>query len=274
MTTPLTLRACAATAPQPSSNDSYSYSTAESTTDNIRQTLANCGVVHLRQFVVPADIQFIKSELDYLFDNFQQLPKQINPKADSNRKGNIREIANLARHCPVLRQSALYQKCHQLASEIFGRQCRYGFDHAIYKSPGSAAVNWHQDQFYSNFDRDKQCLSFWIPLQSVTPTNGGMQYAAAATTNLLTHRRVTPGSYMFHIPEEQVADLNTISPEMNAGDICLHTPLTVHRSHPNNGSYTRRAWILQFNKYGPVRFVRWKNIRRQMDRLISARGGG
>ena len=251
--------------------DIYNRSTTDSSPDNARQILANRGVLHLRNFIASSDIRYIKSELDHLFDNFQHLPKQIKPKADSHHKSTIREIANLVTHNKVFRDSVVYQQCYQLASEIFGRQCRYGFDHAIYKSPGSAAVNWHQDQYYSKFDRDKQCISFWIPLHPVTPANGGMQYAVSpiAKADLLQHSRVTPDSFMFHVTEEQVSGLNTVSPKMNAGDVCLHTPLTLHRSHPNNGSDTRCAWILQFNKYGPLRFGRWENIRRQAARLMS-----
>ena len=268
MITPMTIPACNKGL-QPST-DKYSGSTAESSLGNARQILFNQGVLHLPNLTAPADIRLIKSELDQLFGNFQQLPKQLAPKVASSSKGDIREIANLVSHSQIFRQSAVYQKCHQLASEIFGRQCRYGFDHAIYKSPGSTAVHWHQDQYYSNLDRDKQCISFWIPLQSVTPANGGMQYAVLPTADaqLLRHTRVTPDSFMFHVAEEQVAGLKTISPAMNVGDVCLHTPLTLHRSHPNNGPDTRCAWILQFNKYGPLRFGRWVNIRRQAARLF------
>ncbi len=245
--------------------------TAVTAPDTIRQTLSKRGVVHLRNFFAQEEIRAIRSELNQLFDNFWQLPMNINPKTDSTAPNNIREIANLVKHCPTFEKSAVYQQCYELASTLFGKKCRYGFDHAISKSPGSAPVNWHQDQFYSNFDRDKQCISFWIPLQAVTPVNGGMEYALQATaqTRLLPHTRVTPDSYMYHVPAQRLSDLNTISPEMNAGDVCLHTPLTLHRSHPNNGIDTRSAWILQFNKFGPLRFGRWQNLRNQFARLVS-----
>ena len=143
MITPMTIPACNKGL-QPST-DKYSGSTAESSLGNARQILFNQGVLHLPNLTAPADIRLIKSELDQLFGNFQQLPKQLTSKVASSSKGDIREIANLVSHSQIFRQSAVYQKCHQLASEIFGRQCRYGFDHAIYKSSGSPAVHWHQD---------------------------------------------------------------------------------------------------------------------------------
>lgn len=236
--------------------------------DNIRTTLSSRGVVHLENFIDAEAIHSIKSEVDYLFDNFQQLPVQISPRADA---GNIREIANLVTECPAFKQSSAYRKCRTLASAIFGRPCHYGFDHAIKKAPGSTAVNWHQDQFYSNFDRDKQCVSFWIPLQAVTPINGGMQYAVSSpfSKHLFPHTQVAEESFMYQVAEEHLAGYTTISPEMNIGDVCLHTPMTLHRSHPNNGTEHRSAWILQFNKFGPMRFARWGNLRKQFARLVS-----
>jgi len=247
--------------------------TSDSPTADIRQTLSGNGVVHMRNFIEPAEILAIKSKLDNLFANFNHLPPQVSPKADSNR--DIREIANLINYFPLLRQSPPYRKCHRLASDIFGAPARYGFDHAIYKAPNSDSVKWHQDQFYSKFDRDKQCVSFWIPLQAVAPLNGGMQYAVTSDNStppaLLSHTRVSPKSHMYHVPPELLSRLETISPEMQAGDVCLHTPLTPHRSHPNGSADIRGAWILQFNKFGPLRFVRWGNIRNQLKHLISAR---
>ena len=130
--------------------DIYNRSTTDSSPDNARQILANRGVLHLRNFIASSDIRYIKSELDHLFDNFQHLPKQIKPKADSHHKSTIREIANLVTHNKVFRDSVVYQQCYQLASEIFGRQCRYGFDHAIYKSPGSCLL------YTSPSPRDRQ----------------------------------------------------------------------------------------------------------------------
>lgn len=239
-----------------------------STASDIRTKLSNSGVVHLRQFFTPGDVEAIHQELNRLFDNFRFLPKQVQPKSDSNPGSTIREIANLIRHYPAFHQSPVYRKCSQLATDIFGRPSRYGFDHAIYKSPGSTAVHWHQDQFYSKYDRDKQCISFWIPLQPVTPANGGMQYVTGSSERLLTHTRVAPDSYMYHVSPEQMSNMSTVSPEMKPGDVCLHTPLTLHRSHPNTSTETRGAWIIQFNKYGPMRFARWKNLQQQLLRVL------
>jgi len=233
----------------------------------IKHTLSKRGIAHLRNFVTPEDINKIRSELDKMFDNFEQLPKQLCPKTDNGRTGEIREIAHLASNYLIFRQSAVYKKCRDLASDIFGRQCTYGFDHAIYKSPGSAPVEWHQDQFYSKFDLDKQCLSYWIPLQPVTAVNGGMQYSATAAEKLLPHEVVAPDSYMYHVPSAHLCNHKTISPNMELGDLCIHTPLTLHRSHPNNSTSIRCAWIIQFNKYSKVRFVRWNNVKQHIARL-------
>jgi len=219
--------------------------------------LADNGAVHLRQFIPAADIQFLRER----FEKFNLLDKFENRDKD----GKVREIEWLSRRDPEILETQTFRRCFELARQIYGGQCRLGFDHAIIKKPGSGPVHWHQDQFYSKIDKDKQCLSFWIPLQTVNPKNGGMEYAVGLQKQLLAHSRVFAKSHSYQVSD--MPSIETLSPTMELGDVCVHIPMTLHRSHPNQGGSDRLAWILQFNRYGVRRFFRWGNLRKYIDLL-------
>ena len=220
------------------------------------------GMVHIKDLLDKDELMVLRAELLALHSSFDRLPGDLKTKTDRNTDGEIREISHLSGALSVFGESSVYKQCHALASDIFGTDCKYGHDEAIFKSPGSKSVDWHQDQTYSKYDKDKQCVSIWIPMQRTGPANGGMQYVVDKAPGLLAHEKVTPDSFMYHISEEQIPKASVVSPEMEPGDVCVHTPLSVHRSHPNNSHEVRVAWILQFNKYGASRFFRWNNLKR------------
>jgi len=148
----------------------------------ILDELVENGVVHLRQFIPSPDIRDLRDR----FEKFNVLAEFKTRDKD----GKVQEIEWLSRRDPGVLETQTFRRCFELARQIYGSQCRLGFDHAIIKNPGSGPVHWHQDQFYSKLDKDKQCLSFWIPLQPVNSENGGMEYAVGLQKQLLAHRRV------------------------------------------------------------------------------------
>ncbi len=229
----------------------------------IRADLQTHRVAHVRQLLLPGEVQAVA----------QLLGQFTNDKAGSeaalqvrDKAGLITELERVCRLNSALTHSQAFTKCQQIATEYFGAPCHYGFDHAIFKEPGSGSVDWHQDQHYSRFDLDKQCLSFWIPLQPANAQNGGMEYATG-DYDLLPHTPVSKGSHAHFVAEKHRPTGPTVSPDMQPGDVCIHTPMTLHRSHPHQGDATRAAWILQFNRYGYSRFFRWANFRQHIRKL-------
>jgi hypothetical protein len=227
----------------------------------IRADLDSQRAAHVRQLLLPAELESIANLLAPHFDQAHGIDAI---KRDSD--GLITELENACQRDVSLAQSQVFIKCQQLATEFFGEPCHYGYDHAILKQPGSVAVDWHQDQHYSRMDLDKQCLTFWIPLQPTSQQNGGMEYAAG-DYDLLPHTPVAKGSSYYRVSQEHLPADETFSPTMQPGDVCIHTPMTLHRSHPHQGSEARLAWILQFNRYGYSRFFRWGNIQRHIKKL-------
>ena len=220
------------------------------------QELRNNGVLHLRRLVAQDEIEVLRDQLQ---------SKSIKTRLQArDRDCLVQEVEWLTKLDRVFRDSKVYHRCYEVACELFNDKCYFGFDHAIVKAPGSGPVHWHQDQFYSKVDRDKQCLAFWIPLQAVTPESGGMEYATGLSKGLLKHEPLFENSHAHHVAE--LPPVKTMSPTMAIGDVCIHTPMTLHRSHPNQTEKPRAAWILQFNRYGLWRFFRLSSIRRHLSR--------
>jgi len=228
----------------------------------VAQQLEQEGMAHVRGLLTETELAPIRTVLIKLHSNFNQLPKNINKNSDNNSGSEIREISRLIKHSPLFQHSPVFAKCFELARQIFGKSPHYGHDEAIFKATGGQPVGWHQDQTYSKYDKDKQCVSIWIPLQDTNKFNGGMEYVVDRQDSLLKHSRVTSDSFMYQIPSDHLNNKVTVSPEMAVGDVCVHTPLCIHRSHPNNSDQTRIAWIIQFNKYGKSRFLRLSNLKR------------
>ena len=228
-------------------------------------SLESRGVAHVKNLLPVDELLKLRTELQTCHNTFTSVSENVTTKSDS--AGLIREIAGLVNYSSLFARSDVYQKCSQLASTLFGRTARYGHDEAIFKAPGGESVQWHQDQVYSKYDRDKQCVSIWIPLQDTDTSNGGMEYVVNSKDRLLGHERVSSDSFMYRVTQNQLDNAETISPVMKLGDVCVHTPLCVHRSLPNSGADLRIAWILQFNKYGVSRFLRWNNLKQYIPQL-------
>jgi len=230
----------------------------------VAEQLESVGMAHVKGLLDEAELEPIRRELHKLHSNFNQLPQDFKKNSDANSGAEIREISGLVKHSSVFEHSTAYQKCYDLAQQIFDKTPHYGHDECIFKAPGGQPVDWHQDQTYSKYDKDKQCVSIWIPLQNTNKDNGGMEYVLNCRESLREHSKVTPDSFMYRIDPDQLNDVNTISPEMFVGDVCVHTPLCIHRSHPNNSDQIRVAWIIQFNKYGSMRFLRLQNLKKYL----------
>ena len=224
---------------------------------HIFEEIAIKGVVHLHRFIPASEIRDLRNR----FEKFNLLD-EFNTIDDD---GRVQEVTWLNRSDPALLETQTFRRCFEFANEMYGGHSHLGFDQAIIKSPGSGPGHWHQDQFYSKFDNDKQCISFWIPLQPVNSGNGGMEYAVGSQKRLLAHNRVSAKSDSYHVTD--LPPIQSFSPSMELGDVCVHTPMTLHRSHPNPGTSDRLAWILQFNRYGTQRVFRWRNLRQSIARL-------
>lgn len=142
----------------------------------------------------------------------------------------------------------------QIAAELMGSEiARLYHDHMLTKEPGTRAPTpWHQDQPYYNVE-GRQNVSFWIPVDPVSP---------AATLNFVagSHRGpwLMPRSFMDAqarwFPEGTLADLPDIEADRSAypivgwalepGDVVAFHMLTLHSS--GGADRRRRVFSVRF----------------------------
>lgn len=110
------------------------------------------------------------------------------------------------------------------------------------KNPGNSPFEWHQDFPFWPVD-SPEGLILWVPLQNVNEMNGGLGFADASHLD-------GPGpSIDLHTGQPQPgteglvpSGLIQITPELNAGDGLIFSPLIWHRSGPNLSTRPRLAW--------------------------------
>ncbi|APE02657.1 hypothetical protein BM526_12835 [Alteromonas mediterranea] len=173
----------------------------------------------------------------------------------------VSEATRLKSRAVLINKTMVYKKCKELASFIYGQNCHYSFDHAIYKSPGSKSkIEWHQDQAYQKLDLAMRSIHFWIPLQNTGESNGGIRFISGSHEGgFRTHFKNSSTGRLFCRlkPQEKPTTLH-----VERGCCTLHLPTTVHSSSHNLSEHTRKAWILHFSPYGKLDMFRFQNFKK------------
>lgn len=221
-----------------------------------KQALFEQGYVHIRNAVDPALIDDARTQIDLLFEKFEELSSKhtkVHFPADPSLPsytGKILEINKLVQLVPALKQSAVAKQCRWIADKLTNRKTFYSFDHAIYKTPGSGETSWHQDQAYKARVREMQSLHFWIPLHDISKDEGGMRYIPGSHRNGLVEHSKNPKTDTLSVRADQIELTRLALVPVAQGDIIIHLPKTLHGSTTNSGMQTRKAWILHFSPYG------------------------
>jgi hypothetical protein len=176
------------------------------------------------------------------------------------------ERRRLLSRVPALRGTQVFEACARLAADLLQTTAtRCSYDHLISKAPGAedSDIAWHQDQAYQRLLVRMESLHFWIPRRACGPRDGGLRYVPGSDRHgLLAHVRAG-GRGRLALEGTWVQPVTAVDAELERGDLCLHTPLTVHGSGPNLGPTRRDAWILHFTAGSRWRFLGPENLRGQ-----------
>lgn len=155
---------------------------------------------------------------------------------------------------PELRETTMYKRCREAASELLGAPAYYVYDYSIYKWPNNGhETPWHQDQAYRGHADDTGALHFWIPLQSVNVETGCMGFLPGShKRGLLPHHRWGNDDDAKALEADGVDASGAVDVEMLAGEMLVFHPFTLHYSTPNRGEGTRRTWILHFGPHPKI----------------------
>ena len=223
---------------------------------------ARDGFLSIPALTTEADTEQIRALLDPLFARFDTLGERAvdlaGPRAPGQplRSPEINEALILE---PRLKNTLTYLRCREVARQLLGVPVGYQFDHAIFKAPQNRTPTaWHQDEAYSQEPIPLRSVHFWIPLQSVTQSNGCMWFIPGSHRGpLLPHRLLnsrTDGSNKAvsggTLVTDNVDDSQAVACPLAIGGVTVHHPLTLHYTGANQSDSVRKAWIIHFGAYG------------------------
>ena len=175
------------------------------------------------------------------------------------------EIQHAGALQPVLLDTDVFRQCDALAKRL-ARGSSYSFDHFICKSPRNIAETpWHQDAAFMRFAPSRMgALHFWIPFQDAAISNGCMRFVPGShPMPLLPHqpfaREKGPKGWRC----DSVDNDEAISCPVPLGGVAIHTPYTLHQAGRNATDLPRKAWIIQFSRWGRIQH----DVRRYSRRL-------
>ena len=230
------------------------------------------GFAVVRDLFTSDDIREAEILLDELCVNLQSRPPEgrdhrfygemrpvdgltAQDRADGIDQFEVRYAASFE---PRLLETRLFRRCEAYARALCGDVSR-SFDHAIIKSARNVTETpWHQDAAFHRFGAARQAarlkrLHFWIPLQDVGPESGCMEFIAGSHRNpLLHHDRFQRSSGTMGYATTLPDDSRRVACPLSVGGLTVHLPGTVHYCGRNASDRPRKAWIIQFARFGEV----------------------
>lgn len=224
---------------------------------------------------------FSKKDIDLLKVRIEEFIKKKQNKFN-RKKGDIHFVKNEINTIHTLHQERknfefiyknkklqkllkkiLSPKISLRAMELFAKPAKHGM-----KSP------MHQDNFLWNIKNGKG-LTVWVCLDRSNKKNGGISYIANShKKGTLEHEAsFAPGTSQKikeNILNKIIAKQKIITPELKAGDVCLHSCLVVHGSNKNNSNLSRRGFTLQIkDRYAKYDYGKIKAYRQSLKKQIS-----
>ena len=227
------------------------------------------GFLVLKNFVSAGDTDQIRDLLDGLFDGFSGIDPQHTYDLGSGRKGHsdnrtpsIRDTVTLV---PKLAQTEIFERACAVSRQLFRRPVERLWDAAVFKSPHSnSETPWHQDEGVYQFESSTKPVAsafFWLALQPTTKVNGCMSYIPASHLGgVLPHHRRHQKSGAVALEAEGVDLSQAVVCPLDAGDVSIHLPRTLHHTGPNTTDDVRKAWVLQ------IGCPRWPRMLRRIKR--------
>lgn len=187
---------------------------------------------------------------------------------ESGGKMQLPQILGPVAYRPELRETAIWRNCQAMARQLLGPNAVFRFDHALTKPAGGGAPTpWHQDQAFYPRGTKYQTITFWVPLQDVTPATGCLKYVAESNKGpLLRHHPLqdNPGVHGLEALDVDEGSRVRYCP-LPAGGCVMHHRLTLHGADANVTSAPRRAYAVAFGVRQSKTLVRqeypWNRIK-------------
>ena len=195
---------------------------------------------------------FARTEIDGLLEIVDRIEARALPFPEPDllwEPSNPRLLRNafgVLHQIEAFRGIALDPRLLAAVEELIGPDIDIYGD-GIFAKPAreGSVVPPHQDMPYWSF-RPYKLVTAWIALQPATLENGCVRFLAGSNRlGMLEHAAsgVTGNSRAVAHPE--LIDWRAErAVELDAGDVCFHHCLTVHRSEPNRSARSRRGYTV------------------------------
>ena len=221
-----------------------------------RESLNQSGFVHIKNAIEESSVLKVREMIDALFDRYQSLSDKHasihGQEALDTSSREIYEINKAVRIAGQLKNSEVFRECNLIANQLLNKTTFYSYDHAIYKSPNSGHIQWHQDQAYKQRVKVMQSVHLWIPLHDISGDCGGMRYVSGSHKLPLVEHTKHRVSHTLSAVSSAIDESQIVACEASLGDVIAHLPNTLHSSTPNQSANTRKAWIIHFSPYGQL----------------------
>lgn len=211
-----------------------------------RHQFAEHGFEHLGRLLSAEQVEALRQASD----------KPLRHRASPGAYGQIWH--NPWPELPLLKKTIVETLAPAAARVLGADQVILFQDHLINKSPGTDAVQWHQDYSYWPLDSPAG-LTLWVALEDADLDNGCLHYIPG--THLLGERQ--PANFFIDAKQSKRPELPDLDAESRrgeavavaagAGDVLAHHPLVWHMSPANRSHRQRHAWSITFL----VPDVRW-----------------
>ncbi|GAA5055316.1 ectoine hydroxylase-related dioxygenase (phytanoyl-CoA dioxygenase family) [Thermocatellispora tengchongensis] len=157
----------------------------------------------------------------------------------------FRQLVNVWRRDPVVRELTLHPRLARIAERLAGVPLRIWHDHMLVKEPHSdTPTEFHQDQPYWPHTGGRHALSAWIALVDVPPERGCMTFLPG--TQHLTGLRpqdLRDEEDLFRL-DPSLRWLPRVTVPLRAGDCTFHHSFTGHMALPNRTDLARLAHVV------------------------------
>lgn len=223
----------------PELNGSYNV------TGEQRKTFDENGVAFLKGVLSKEEVDGYREIVDkVVYELTKHDTRSLEEKTPYERE--FLQCSHLWRSFPEIKQFTLSKRLGSIAKQLLNAEhVRLWHDQALYKVPGGAATEPHQDTAYWPM-MDKNAGTIWLALDKVTIEMGAMHFIPGS-------HKANIFSYDYRIEDSivgksdllqkarEILNIEDISYNYEPGDATFHHSLTIHYTGSNKTNETRKG---------------------------------
>lgn len=233
------------------------------------------GFCIVRNFLDTKDLNLIKSEINKITRNLNNTKVR---KRDLNIvAGKINSMHGLTRYNNFFSRFSKNKKVKGLCEILLNSKVKFR-ETEYFAKPAKVGMPspFHQDNYYWNVKKGK-ALTMWFSIDKSNKSNGGLGYLCGSQKlGIILHEpSYAPGSSQ-KIPDKKINYLKKkfkiYYPDLNPGDILIHSCEVIHGSDANKSNNSRRGLTMQFQDfYAKIDKVKYKKYLKKLYNQISLR---